>query len=52
MIIEKERTIIGIISVLKASYKDESRGKTAAPYTREIENLRWSLESAYIWSRS
>jgi hypothetical protein len=59
--VENETTIIGIISVLKASVKGESpdvikakllntqqRGKTAAQYTTEIENLRSSLEAAYI----
>ncbi|XP_039226117.1 uncharacterized protein LOC120320466 [Drosophila yakuba] len=59
--VENERTIIGIIGVLKASVKGEppdvikakllntqQRGKTAAQYTTEIENLRRSLEAAYI----
>nr|pir hypothetical protein 3 - fruit fly (Drosophila melanogaster) retrotransposon mgd1 [Drosophila melanogaster] len=59
--VENEKTIIGIINLLKASVKGESpdvikakmlstqqRGKTAAQYTTEIENLRGLLEAAYI----
>lgn len=60
-IVEIEKSIIGIILVLRASVKGESadikkanllntqqRGKTAAQYTMEIKNLRMSLGAAYI----